>query len=139
MSFKNQLRESVGIFLMLVIAVSTIWLAHTGQLKLYIHPRYVIFTATFAVIGVLFGMLSAYLPTVHTEKKQTSRSTFRNISTAVMVIVFATVMLVIKPSTLTTATANQRKINVSAQDITISSTTRKYFNSNNYSKLTIKN
>jgi uncharacterized repeat protein (TIGR03943 family) len=55
-----------------------------------------------------------------------------------MVIVFATVMLVIKPSTLTTATANQRGINVSAQDVTVSSTTRKYFDSSNYSRLTIK-
>ena len=33
-----------GVLLTLVVGVATLWLAATGQLVLYIHPRYDVFT-----------------------------------------------------------------------------------------------
>ena len=45
-----------GVLLTLVVGVSTLWLAATGQLVLYIHPRYVVFTVVMTLIGVAFSL-----------------------------------------------------------------------------------
>lgn len=43
----------LGILLSAFGVVATLWLAATGQLTLYIHPRYVVFTTVMAAIGGL--------------------------------------------------------------------------------------
>lgn len=43
----------MGVALTLVSAAATIWLAATGRLSLYIHPRYTVFTLTMALLAVL--------------------------------------------------------------------------------------
>jgi uncharacterized repeat protein (TIGR03943 family) len=40
-----------GVALALVGVVATVWLAATGRLELYIHPRYTVFTIVMAVLG----------------------------------------------------------------------------------------
>lgn len=41
----------IGVALSLVGIIATLWLAATGQLELYIHPRYTLFTVIMATIG----------------------------------------------------------------------------------------
>ncbi|WP_108248931.1 TIGR03943 family putative permease subunit [Planctomonas deserti] len=43
-----------GVLLSLVGIVATVWLAATGQLGLYIHPRYYVFTTVMAVTAAVF-------------------------------------------------------------------------------------
>ncbi|GAA1833749.1 TIGR03943 family putative permease subunit [Agromyces salentinus] len=50
-----------GIALTLVGVVATLWLTLTGQLALYIHPRYFVFTAIMSVIGGLLALVALAL------------------------------------------------------------------------------
>ncbi len=45
--------STVGLVLLAACIVSTLWLTITGQLGLYIHPRYFVFTGIMAVIGLV--------------------------------------------------------------------------------------
>lgn len=45
-----------GVLLTLVVGVATLWLAATGQLVLYIHPRYDVFTVVMIVVGMLLSL-----------------------------------------------------------------------------------
>ncbi|WP_317230612.1 TIGR03943 family putative permease subunit [Clavibacter sp. MX14-G9D] len=45
--------STVGLVLLAACIVSTLWLTVTGQLGLYIHPRYFAFTGIMAVIGLV--------------------------------------------------------------------------------------
>nr|BFF14536.1 hypothetical protein GCM10025699_58390 [Microbacterium flavescens] len=45
-----------GVLLTLVVGVATLWLAATGQLILYIHPRYVVFTVIMIAIGMVLSV-----------------------------------------------------------------------------------
>ncbi|MFP7760702.1 TIGR03943 family putative permease subunit [Marisediminicola sp. LYQ134] len=47
-----------GLALIAVTIVVSLWLATTGQLIFYIHPRYVVFTVTMALIGLAFVIAS---------------------------------------------------------------------------------
>jgi len=52
-----------GVLLTLVVGVATLWLAATGQLVLYIHPRYDVFTVIMIVIGMVLSVLTlAFAP-----------------------------------------------------------------------------
>ncbi|PPG55503.1 DUF1980 domain-containing protein, partial [Rathayibacter sp. AY1C5] len=52
-----------GVVLSLIGVVSTLWLAATGRLGLYIHPRYFEFSVVLAVIaGVLLIAAFAVVP-----------------------------------------------------------------------------
>lgn len=43
-----------GVALTVMAVAATLWLAATGRLALYIHPRYVVFTVVMAVFAVGF-------------------------------------------------------------------------------------
>ncbi|KPG84388.1 TIGR03943 family protein [Frigoribacterium sp. RIT-PI-h] len=45
-----------GVLLTLVVGVATLWLAATGQLVLYIHPRYDVFTVVMILIGMALSL-----------------------------------------------------------------------------------
>ena len=52
-----------GVLLTLVVGVATLWLAATGQLVLYIHPRYDVFTVVMIVIGMTLSLATlAFAP-----------------------------------------------------------------------------
>ena len=101
-----------GVALMSVVVVATIWLAATGQLILYIHPRYVVFTVIMAVVALVFVAASAFLREPHDHDAPPSRR--QNIvsgAAAVLSLVIAVGIIVVPPATLTSATLEQRAIN----------------------------
>ncbi|NRD27500.1 TIGR03943 family protein [Frigoribacterium sp. VKM Ac-2836] len=56
-----------GVLLTLVVGVATLWLAATGQLVLYIHPRYDVFTVVMIVIGMLLSLATLAFSPVRGE------------------------------------------------------------------------
>lgn len=104
--------------------VATLWLAVTGQLGLYIHPRYFAFTTIMAGIAVVFVVLAFLLVPVRAEDAEhdahdhgtdqgpVARAWWFGLS---IVLVAATTgaLLVLPPATLTTATVDQRVMNSS--------------------------
>ncbi|WCI08491.1 hypothetical protein PJ267_19900 [Arthrobacter sp. OVS8] len=45
-----------GVMLSLIGIAATLWLAVTGKLELYIHPRYVPFTVTMTVVAAVVSV-----------------------------------------------------------------------------------
>lgn len=115
-----------GILLSGVGIVSIIWLAATGQLGLYIHPRYYVFTTVMAVIGAVFVLAAfAVLPVSKASHDPADRQAEGDpvrrrgpvgwmLVSALLVATAAAALLVLPPSTLTTSTVEQRDINGSA-------------------------
>ncbi|WP_245861757.1 TIGR03943 family putative permease subunit [Compostimonas suwonensis] len=100
-----------GVVLTLVAVVITIVLAVNGQLGLYIHPRYFVFTIIMAVIGLAF-VVGGLLHRGHDDSEKTSRRQLVLSVVGMLVLaVLTTAMIVVPPSTLTTATVEQRDIN----------------------------
>lgn len=129
-----------GVVLSLIGLVATIWLGLTGQLALYIHPRYFVFTVIMAVIaGVLALAAFALVPGAgdapdggHTHAHEhdgdapdgddahRSRWGWLRPAGSVLTIIAAVVaLLILPPSTLTTATVAQRDLNGSASALTL--------------------
>lgn len=128
-----------GVVLSLIGLVATIWLGLTGQLALYIHPRYFVFTVIMAVIaGVLALAAFALVPggghthagDAHTHAGdapgdddgdvRSSRWGWLRPAGSVLTIAAAVVaLLILPPSTLTTATVAQRDLNGSASALTL--------------------
>lgn len=98
--------------------VSTVWLAVTNQLILYIHPRYIVFTVIMAGLGLVLVVASFWKspkPDDHDQdhEEPSPRGYRKAISVAgtVVTLVVAVALVVVPPATLTTATADQRVIN----------------------------
>lgn len=103
--------------------MATLWLAATGQLGLYIHPRY--FTFTTVVVGLgLVATIAAYViagrqPAEHDDHDHEEVAGWRRrlqdggrILAAIALVVG---LLVMPPATLTTSTVEQRSLNSSAE------------------------
>lgn len=126
-----------GLALSLIGVVAIVWLALSGQLGLYIHPRYYEFTVVMAVLaGIVVIAAFAIVPRApdddhdhdhdHGEENgdhgedahpgSTSRRFSGVWMTATAVLIAATVvaLLVLPPATLTSATVDQRDLNASA-------------------------
>ena len=105
---------------MAISIVATIWLALTGQLVLYIHPRYVVFTVVMAVLGLVFVLASIARRAdpdgddehdhEHAERRSRRLAVLSGTATVVALTVAGT-LLVLPPTTLSSATAQQRDIN----------------------------
>ena len=97
--------------------MSTVWLAATNQLILYIHPRYIVFTVIMAALGLVLVVASfRQSPTMDHDHghDQLSPRGYRSviaITGTVLSLVVAVALVVVPPVTLTTATAKQRVIN----------------------------
>ncbi|MET4704178.1 TIGR03943 family protein [Frigoribacterium sp. UYMn621] len=113
-----------GLALCVAALVSTVWLAVTNQLILYIHPRYIVFTVIMAGVGLVLVVASFWKSAKsddhdhdtdhdHDHEEPSPRGYRRAISTAgtVVTLVVAVALVVVPPATLTTATADQRVIN----------------------------
>jgi putative membrane protein len=101
-----------GVALMSVVVVATIWLAVSGQLILYIHPRYVVFTVIMAVVALVFVVASAFLREPHDhDAPPTKRQNVVSGAAAVLSLVIAVGIIAVPPATLTSATLEQRAIN----------------------------
>ena len=108
-----------GISLCVAALVSTVWLAVTNQLILYIHPRYIVFTVIMTVLGLVlviasFGRSPDQEHDHDHDHENAAPRGYRRVLTVVgtmLTLVVAIALVVVPPATLTTATADQRVIN----------------------------
>jgi putative membrane protein len=119
--------STVGLLLLAACIVSTLWLAVTGQLGLYIHPRYFVFTGIMAVIGLVatvagFALRPADAAEEHDHDhgsaepapgRASPRARVSRVAIAGVVTVTVVAVLVLPPRTLTTSTVTQRALNSS--------------------------
>ena len=115
---------SIGLVLALIGSVATLWLAATGQLGLYIHPRYFTFTAIVVGLG-LIGTIAAHAiagrhstdehDDDHDHQEVTGwRRRLRGTGGLLAALALGLGLLVVPPSTLTSSTVEQRSLNASA-------------------------
>jgi len=113
-----------GALLSLVGIIATVWLGVTGQLGLYIHPRYFLFTVIMAAIAaVLVVAAFAVVPAGDEEHEHliVERSRWGWLWSVGSVVIFVAAvvgLLILPPATLTTATVEQRDLNGSASTLT---------------------
>lgn len=123
MRFEYLLRNWTGIALALLGATATIWLAATGRLTLYVHPRYTLLTVIVAVLTLLALVLTAAVgasPTVHEDHHDhvARASAFRRLliwSNGAVLICAALALLVISPATLSSTSRQNRELVTSGQ------------------------
>lgn len=95
--------------LTLVAVVATVWLASTGRLELYIHPRYTVFTIVMALVaGALALGALLLLPgrEAHEDDDEAPRGPVARwaavVTTGLVVVGAVAVLLVAPPGTLST-------------------------------------
>ncbi|WP_437770437.1 TIGR03943 family putative permease subunit [Arthrobacter sp. KNU40] len=118
-----------GVVLSLIGLIATVWLGLSGQLALYIHPRYFVFTVIMAVIaGVLALAAFAFAPITHdghahdNEHGDEAGSRWGwlwPVGSVLTISAAVVALLILPPSTLTTATVAQRDLNGSASALTL--------------------
>ena len=91
------------------MSVVTLWLGVTGQLVLYIHPRYVVFTMIMAALALVVGLAAIVTRAYHDHDEPPKRRWLSIVGLAVAALV-AFVLVVVPPATLTSSTAIQRDI-----------------------------
>lgn len=114
-----------GVVLVALASIATVSLALGNQLVLYIHPRYIVFTAILAVAGLALAVASVLTrPARDPDETADARGRTRIIGLGAIVVAgtIALGMVVLPPATLSSATAQQRDINAStigadAQDV----------------------
>lgn len=101
-----------GVILIVVAVSATVWLAATGQLVLYIHPRYVVFTVVMSFVALVFGVMSVAIRPGTAEEAAPRKlwSTAVGVIALVLSGVVAISLIVVPPATLSSATASQRDI-----------------------------
>ncbi|WP_210480023.1 TIGR03943 family protein [Naasia sp. SYSU D00948] len=113
-----------GIALSLLTVLGTLWLALTGNLDLYVHPRYYAFTIAMGVIGGLTS-LAALLLLPSSERDEhdhavddipvpAHRRVLSVVGRVLLVAIAAVVLLALPPTTLTSALAADRELNSAA-------------------------
>jgi putative membrane protein len=108
-------RRWQGIVLASAVLVSTLWLALTDQLVLYIHPRYVVFTVAMAAVGFAF-VLASFIVRRGDDAEEVPGPVgkWASFGASVLALALAIAVIAVPPATLTTATASQREINSTA-------------------------
>ena len=124
MRFENVLRTWSGAALALLGVIATLWLAATGRLTLYVHPRYTLLTVIMAVLTllVLVGMAAVGVSSAADEDGDhdhaTRVSAFGRLlvwSNGVVLICVALALLVIPPATLSSSARQNRELVTSGQ------------------------
>jgi uncharacterized repeat protein (TIGR03943 family) len=122
--FEEVLRSWSGAALALVGVIATIWLAATGRLTLYVHPRYTLLTVMMAVLTLLVLVLLAAVrvsPAAqeHSDHDHVTRvSAFGRLlvwSKGAVLICAALALLVIPPATLSSSARQNRELVTSGQ------------------------
>lgn len=122
-----------GVVLSLIGLIATIWLGLTGQLALYIHPRYFVFTIIMAVIAAVLALAAFALdpatPDEHDQEHEHEHANAESggsrwgwlwpVGSVLTVIGAVVALLILPPSTLTTATVARRDLNGSASALTL--------------------
>lgn len=125
-----EFRRWRGVLLIGVISVGTIWLGATGQLVLYIHPRYVVFTITMAVIALGFVIARVaisgrkHVDSDHAhdhnhddDDRERPLQRALSLGALLVAVVIAVAAVVLPPATLSAATATQRDVTSSQADL----------------------
>lgn len=112
-----------GVALTLVIAVVTVILGFSGQLGLYIHPRYFVFTIVLAVIALAF-VVGALLwrGHVHDDQRTGRRATLVAVAGIVVIGALVVAMVVVPPASLSAASAAQRSMTTGASALLVEDT-----------------
>jgi uncharacterized repeat protein (TIGR03943 family) len=138
-----------GVVLSLIGVVSTLWLAATGRLGLYIHPRYFEFSVILAAVAaVLLICAFAIVPGAEEEDghdghdghghadaghdddhaedhlhehdpRRRWRAGLAALGSLAVIACAAVALLVVPPAALTASTATQREVNTSAVDASV--------------------
>ncbi|MBH0109088.1 TIGR03943 family protein [Salinibacterium sp. NG22] len=108
----SSLQRWWGVILILVAVSATVWLGATQQLVLYIHPRYVVFTVVMAALALVMGVLSLAIRPANTEEGVAPRGWSRVVGGVALLLsgAIALTLVVVPPTTLSSATASQRDI-----------------------------
>lgn len=113
--FWRELQRWRGVVLVAITAVGIAVLAVSGQLVLYIHPRYVIFTIVMVVLALAFVVGSVLLTGRGDEDEPTSPfGRVLALGGVAIALVVSVGMLVLPPATLSSVTAGQRDLNGAA-------------------------
>ena len=122
MSLSRLVARWRGAVLSLIGIVATVWLGVTGQLGLYIHPRYFAFSIIMAVVAAVVIIVSFALSPDeehdHDHEAETRRKRFWGGASVVVIAASVVALLVLPPTTLTTTTLEQRDLNGSAAALT---------------------
>lgn len=108
-----------GVAIIGTMAAVTLWLAYSGQLVLYIHPRYIVFTVSMAGIAVVASLLAVAGRRVHDDEHgapPSRRERMLALTASGIAGVFTLGLVLLPPATLSTATAQQREVNATASD-----------------------
>lgn len=127
MFYRRLLDRWLGVLLSIIGVVATLWLGFTGQLALYIHPRYFVFTIIMALIAGVLALAALVLvpggaaahPDEHGHADAGNRR-WRRLGAAGSTLIAAAAvvgLLILPPSTLSTATVTQRDLNGSASTL----------------------
>jgi uncharacterized repeat protein (TIGR03943 family) len=121
--FEDVLRNCGAAFALLGV-IATLWLAATGRLTLYVHPRYTLLTVIMAVLTLLVLVLMAAVgrsPAAgeHRDHDHVTRVSafgrFLMWSNGVVLICAALALLVIPPATLSSSARQNRELVTSGQ------------------------
>ena len=124
MRFEGVLRNWSGAALALLGVIATLWLAATGRLTLYVHPRYTLLTVIVAVLTLLVLVLMAAVggSSAADEDRDhdhvTRVSAFGRLlvwSKAAVLICTALALLVLPPATLSSSARQNRELVTSGQ------------------------
>jgi uncharacterized repeat protein (TIGR03943 family) len=127
-----------GLLLALVGIVATVWLGLTGQLGLYIHPRYYVFTVVMAVLGGLLAIAAfALAPRDEHEDDDLPRRgrAWWTLRGAVLIVGAAVAMLALPPAALSASSAADRSVNSSDAVLAVDAPT---LTGGDYDSFTIK-
>lgn len=110
-----------GLLLGLIGIVATLWLAATGQLGLYIHPRYFLFTTIAAGLALVATVAAhALLARNRTgrdhEPERPVRHWLRGSGSLLAGLALVVGLLVLPPATLSSSTVSQRELNSSLDE-----------------------
>lgn len=135
MRFERAVNRWIGVSLTLLAVVATIWLTATDKLTLYIHPRYIIFTATMAAVaGVLLTAATVVLPRLPSDQHHrhddidsdhshpTARNRVRTWSRAAVLLCAGLALLVAPPSTLSSTVRQNRALVTPGQGLNAANT-----------------
>jgi len=110
---------STGLLLALTGSIATLWLAATGQLGLYIHPRYFTFTAILVGLGLVATIAAHAIAEPgddHDHPAPTGwRGRLQGSGGVLAALALVVGLLVLPPATLTTTTVEQRDLNSSIE------------------------
>ncbi len=108
---RSFISSNSGPLLMLFLCLYTYWLVQTEQLRLYIHPRYELFTIIMINLGTIGSVLAILRNTSTCHHQTEAAGRLYRYALSTLAVIFLLSMAVIKPRILTSATVDQRGLN----------------------------